>query len=563
MLIISEHEGNNIDPIYEKLEQLTNNPHLKDNINRYNYGRKLVNEEVFYNSKNDVIIKDETMLLMLQLGIPIGTVECFDEVGNFIDGETVEPVGEVVYKFKPLNTVNECLDYKYNHNNYTDLMVHPDFLSKEKAGHLAYCLSFSNDLNIFDIETMNELQSETISSVPLEYNRAMEIFNKYYTKDICSIFINKYNVDINRFFALSGLDINKMNFRMDNKTLTDKIKSISDLSFKAKNEKDSNIKENLEKDIKNILTDLKKQAINRFSSESDLKKFLDNMVNFNNYSLNNQYLIWLQKPDSKYVTSFNAFSKMGYYINKGEKGIKILFPVFLKFIKVNTNDSQFKIKPIYLLTEEELKKLKDKEDNSVTFYKEKATYFKVGNVFDVSQTTMPFEEIDSSLNPILEDSRADGITDIFIKAIYKDGIKVKYEDIDSGAKGYCDFDNKTIVVKKNLSDLMRLKVIIHEYAHSLAHTHLKDNNKEYQEHREQYESEAEAIAYVVSKYLGLDTKNYSITYLYSWSKNKDFKELDDSFETINRFSKKIIKNYEEIYDKELDLSDNNMNFVEI
>lgn len=563
MLIISDHEGNNIDPIYEKLEQLTNNPHLKDNINRYNYGRKLANEEVFYNSKNDVIIKDETMLLMLQLGIPIGTVECFDEVGNFIDGETVEPVGEVVYKFKPLNTVNEYLDYKYNHNNYTDLMVHPDFLSKEKAGHLAYCLSFSNDLNIFDIETMNELQSETISSVPLEYNRAMEIFNKYYTKDICSIFINKYNVDINRFFALSGLDINKMNFRMDNKTLTDKIKSISDLSFKAKNEKDSNIKENLEKDIKNILTDLKKQAINSFSSESDLKKFLDNMVNFNNYSLNNQYLIWLQKPDSKYVTSFNAFSKMGYYINKGEKGIKILFPVFLKFIKVDTNDSQFKIKPIYLLTEEELKKLKDKEDNSVTFYKEKATYFKVGNVFDVSQTTMPFEEIDSSLNPILEDSRADGITDIFIKAIYKDGIKVKYEDIDSGAKGYCDFDNKTIVVKKNLSDLMRLKVIIHEYAHSLAHAHLKDNNKEYQEHREEYESEAEAIAYVVSKYLGLDTKNYSMTYLYSWSKNKDFKELDDSFETINRFSKKIIKNYEEIYDKELDLTDNNMNFVEI
>ena len=563
MLIILEHESNNIDPIYKKLEQLTNNPHLKDNINRYNYGCKLANEEVFYNSKNDVIIKDETMLLMLQLGIPIGTVECFDEVGNFIDGETVEPVGEVVYKFKPLNTVNEYLDYKYNHNNYTDLMVHPDFLSKEKAGHLAYCLSFSNDLNIFDIETMNELQSETISSVPLEYNRAMEIFNKYYTKDICSIFINKYNVDINRFFALSGLDINKMNFRMDNKTLTDKIKSISDLSFKAKNEKDSNIKENLEKDIKNILTDLKKQAISRFSSESDLKKFLDNMVNFNNYSLNNQYLIWLQKPDSKYVTSFNAFSKMGYYINKGEKGIKILFPVFLKFIKVDTNDSQFKIKPIYLLTEEELKKLKDKEDNSVTFYKEKATYFKVGNVFDVSQTTMPFEEIDSSLNPILEDSRADGITDIFIRAIYKDGIKVKYEDIDSGAKGYCDFDNKTIVVKKNLSDLMRLKVIIHEYAHSLAHTYLKDNNKEYQEHREQYESEAEAIAYVVSKYLGLDTKNYSMTYLYSWSKNKDFKELDDSFETISRFSNKIIKNYEAIYDKELNLTENNMNFVEI
>ena len=50
---------------------------------------------------------------------------------------------------------------------------------------------------------------------------------------------------------------------------------------------------------------------------------------------------------------------------------------------------------------------------------------------------------------------------------------------------------------------MRLKVIIHEYAHSLAHKHLKDNNKEYKEHRNQYETEAESIAYVVSKYLGL------------------------------------------------------------
>ena len=54
-----------------------------------------------------------------------------------------------------------------------------------------------------------------------------------------------------------------------------------------------------------------------------------------------------------------------------------------------------------------------------------------------------------------------------------------------------------------------------------------------------------------------------MTYQYSWSKNKDFKELDDSFETISRFSNKIIKNYEAIYDKELNLTENNMNFVEI
>ena len=129
-----------------------------------------------------------------------------------------------------------------------------------------------------------------------------------------------------------------------------------------KNTKDDKEKEKLENDVKNILTDLKKQAINSFDSESDIKRFLDNIVNFNNYSFNNQCLIWLQKPDSKYVASFNTFSKMGYKINESETGIKILFLVFLKFIKVNINDSQFDIKPIYLLSENELKRLKNKKD---------------------------------------------------------------------------------------------------------------------------------------------------------------------------------------------------------
>lgn len=156
------------------------------------------------------------------------------------------------------------------------------------------------------------------------------------------------------------------------------------------------------------------------------------------------------------------------------------------------------------------------------------------------------------MNPVLDDPRADYATDIFIKAIYKDGFKVKYENIESGAKGYCDLVTNTIVIKNGLNNLMRLKVIIHEYAHALAHNHLKENNKEYKEHREQYESEAESIAYVVSKYLGLETKDYSIMYLYSWSKNKDFSEIDDSFNTIVNYSKKIINNYQKMLSKEVE-----------
>lgn len=75
----------------------------------------------------------------------------------------------------------------------------------------------------------------------------------------------------------------------------------------------------------------------------------------------------MQNPNSKYVASATTFSKMGYKINEKEKGIKILMPNFLKFIKIINADGSFEIKPLYMLNAEELKKYKDKKDNSVVF----------------------------------------------------------------------------------------------------------------------------------------------------------------------------------------------------
>ena len=251
------------------------------------------------------------------------------------------------------------------------------------------------------------------------------------------------------------------------------------------------------------------------------------------------------------MASFKTFSEMGYYPKKGEKGIKILVPSFLTRVKIKNNNGTTEITPLYTLSDEEKKKYHDKNDESIIYHDKILKNFSIGTVFDVSQTNMPMDLIEKKLNPMLEDPKADTVADIFIKTIYKDGFKVKYDETPDGAKGYCDFENNTIVVKKGLSNLMRLKVIIHEYAHSLAHKHLKDNNQEYKNHREKYETEAESIAYVVSKYLGLDTRNYSQIYLYSWSKNKDFKEIDDSFSTIVNYSKKIIDNYNYILRKNI------------
>lgn len=336
--------------------------------------------------------------------------------------------------------------------------------------------------------------------------------------------------------------------------IKDKIKELTNLSFKAKNTKDEIEKNKLEEEVKDILNNLKKGAIESFKNESDLKKFLDNIINFNNYSFGNLCLIWSQKEDATYVASLTTFNKMGYKLKDGEfdKCINIITPSFLTFVKVDIDEKSSEFKPLYMLNKEQMKKYRDKNDNSITFHSKKLSYFSTGYVYDATQTDMPLDEIEKRLNPVLEDPRADGISDTLIKCIYKDGFKVRYDDIESGAKGYCDFENKEIVIKNGLDNLMKLKVLVHEYAHSLAHKHLEENKKEYKEHREQYESEAESIAYVVSKYLGLETKDYSHMYLYSWSRNKDFKEIDDSFNTIINYSKKIINNYEKFMDISFD-----------
>ena len=308
---------------------------------------------------------------------------------------------------------------------------------------------------------------------------------------------------------------------------------------------------------------MKKDAISKFQNESDLKKFLDNLVKFNKYSYNNQMLIWIQKPDAEYVASYRDFQKMGYYPNK-DTGIKIFIPYFMKFAKIQIDNEKYEIKPYYLLNDTEKDKLKDKSDESITFYKQKLTGFSLGNVFDAKDTNMPMEEINSELNPILEDNKADEIMDCFIKTIYNDGFKVKFnEEMPSGAKGYCNHKNNEIVVKKGLGSLMQLKVLIHEYAHALAHKHLENNNRDYQEHRNQYETEAESISYSVSKYLGMNTGDYTLTYLYAWSKEKDFKEVDDSLNTIVNYSKKIISNFEKFYNREFGLYADEKNSVNI
>ena len=60
------------------------------------------------------------------------------------------------------------------------------------------------------------------------------------------------------------------------KNVEEQIKKITNLSFKFNTSKDPKEKEQLDNDLKEIVINLKKQAVEEFKSESDVKNVLKN-----------------------------------------------------------------------------------------------------------------------------------------------------------------------------------------------------------------------------------------------------------------------------------------------
>lgn len=264
---------------------------------------------------------------------------------------------------------------------------------------------------------------------------------------------------------------------------------------------------------------LEKEMTNIFN-DTNYKKFLSLMSNFNNYSLNNLQLILIQKPDATNVASFETWKKAGRYVKKGETGIRIIFPI--KYLKNKKN-----------------------EENEET---KEATniYFKVGSVFDISQTEVAKgkEDLLKKYKPKILDNNDPAFVEYIelFKSISQ--FPIYFDDFNNTkANGYCDFGTDEIHIKNSLPAAQQLKTIIHEVAHSMLH---KDSDLS----KELKEIEAESVAFVVSNNIGLDSSEYSFGYLASWSKEKDIKELKPLLERIHKTATNILKNIKSAQTKE-------------
>ena len=278
------------------------------------------------------------------------------------------------------------------------------------------------------------------------------------------------------------------------------------------------------KDTKALAEHLKEGMKNYLDSEQ-FKSFLDTMSKFHNYSLNNIHLLKMQNPNVSRVASFNKWkTDFERTVKKGSKALKIWVPYQVK-TKISTNQNELSFSP----SENEM------EEKEVTVNR-----FKLGNVFDVSQTEG--KELPKAINELTGDVK--DYEDLYraAKAVSMDNqVPISFEEIKiESANGYYSPDENRIVISKGLKGQEQiLKTIFHEMAHADLH---RGSNAQYgdDQYRKQ-ELQAESVAYVVANHFGFDTSSYSFGYLAIWAKDKNgFEDMVEQLQVVQKEAKSLI-----------------------
>ena len=213
------------------------------------------------------------------------------------------------------------------------------------------------------------------------------------------------------------------------------------------------------KDRQEVLKDLTEQlekSIQNFMESEKYKTFLSSMAKFHNYSLNNQILIAVQKPDSTLCAGYTTWQKQNRYVKKGEKGIQIICPVpykkeYLKDV-IDKTTGKPELLPDGKAKQEIVQKV--------------IPFFKVGYVYDISQTDgQPLPEVTHRLKGDL-DSDLKRLKEALLEV---SPVPVAFQPVEGSANGFYSPAAGEIVVDSTLSEKQSLKTLIHETAHAILH----------------------------------------------------------------------------------------------
>jgi N-terminal domain of anti-restriction factor ArdC len=247
------------------------------------------------------------------------------------------------------------------------------------------------------------------------------------------------------------------------------------------------------------------QAISEIHDSDSFHRYLDIQSRFHRYSFSNTLLILVQRPDATQVAGFHAWRKLGRFVMKGEKGIRIVVP---HVRKVETDDDDAK---------------------------RRVTGFGVGTIFDVSQTTG--EPLPTVAVPVLEGAEGSELYDRLTGLVAQEGLSLERrpaEAMQRDVMGFYSPKERSIVVRE-AAPLQMAKTLCHELAHHFSGR---------LDTREESETIAEATAYVVCAHHGLDSGERSFPYVATWCQDPVvFKQV---LGTVQRVSAQIIEKLDQL-----------------
>jgi antirestriction protein ArdC len=210
----------------------------------------------------------------------------------------------------------------------------------------------------------------------------------------------------------------------------------------------------------------------------------------------------MQFPDARMVQGFHAWKKLGRSVKKDEKGIGIIAPMIGR---------------------------KKDDDGRVDDSADRNVFgFKVVHVFDVSQTE------GDDLPEFAQVSGDPGDNIAPIEALIRSwDIELVYEHIPCGADGLSK--KGTIVIAPDLEPAKRLLTLVHEASHERLHA---DAERRKETTKTIRETEAEAVAHVVCRALGLDTVEHCADYIQLY--DGDVEVLTKSMDYIQKTAASIL-----------------------
>jgi antirestriction protein ArdC len=255
------------------------------------------------------------------------------------------------------------------------------------------------------------------------------------------------------------------------------------------------------------------EAIAELQTSDGWRAWLRARATLHGYSLNNTLLIARQANqrgfEPTYVAGFKTWLKLGRCVRRGEKGLRILAPIIVKDRDRNDHGDH-------------------QQDDQ-----RRRVYFRPAHVFDVSQTD-PLPDRDPAplqppRAPLVGDSHAHLLPRLEGLAREID-YAVTYEPLDP--EGLCDRKRRRLHIRQELAPNAQVVALMHELAHALIEPAL--NLAQALE-----EVVVEAVAYIASAAVGLDTSADSVGYIASWGDEDAADQVAQASELIDQLARSI------------------------